>query len=562
MSINVNVGNFIPTNVVEVGNEISADQLAAITSANSPSGLNPFSTASHIHTIANVSGLQTTLDGKAGISHTHTISSISDLQTALDGKASNAHTHTIGNITGLPEALSLKADVTHTHTIANVTGLQTALDGKSAISHLHTGVYAPVTHSHGISDVTGLQTALDGKASTASLNGKLDLAGGTMTGGLVFALNDTDARITFNDGSIQSTASYSKAQSDANMTTVAGWVSTKADLVHTHAISDVTGLQTALNSKLTFPQSWIEGIDIGRTFTISDGVLNWDNGGSTITHPVTGPTAGTFTFNKKISCNVVSGVAGINIGVGGTEAASTNAGDIWVNSGSSYLNFRDGSGNWRYCLVNNQANTIDVSTATSPALRVTQRGAGNALIVEDSTTPDTTSFIVNNAGAVGIGVPSGWAPIGAGVILDVNGSVNINGSLTLPASVPFTPHTINGVTATFQFLTVTGGVANIVSDSTNNVICNIASGAIGPSKQKNIEIGCNGLSGSTTMVKIGSAVSGNTSYVTINGNAYFNSGLSLSGQSVNTHTNAFSIYNREMAITINGQTCYIPYRIA
>lgn len=45
MSISVSVGVMIPTNVVEVGNEITADQLSAITSAlNSPSGANPFLT--------------------------------------------------------------------------------------------------------------------------------------------------------------------------------------------------------------------------------------------------------------------------------------------------------------------------------------------------------------------------------------------------------------------------------------------------------------------------------------------------------------------------------------
>lgn len=45
MSINLSVGVMIPTNVVEVGNEISADQLAAITSAsNVPTAGNPFAT--------------------------------------------------------------------------------------------------------------------------------------------------------------------------------------------------------------------------------------------------------------------------------------------------------------------------------------------------------------------------------------------------------------------------------------------------------------------------------------------------------------------------------------
>ena len=46
MSISVSVGFMIPANVVEVGNEITSDQLAAITSATTPTSANPFLTTS------------------------------------------------------------------------------------------------------------------------------------------------------------------------------------------------------------------------------------------------------------------------------------------------------------------------------------------------------------------------------------------------------------------------------------------------------------------------------------------------------------------------------------
>ena len=48
MSINVSVGFQIPTNVVEVGNEISTQQLGAITSGSSPTSANPFTTVSYV----------------------------------------------------------------------------------------------------------------------------------------------------------------------------------------------------------------------------------------------------------------------------------------------------------------------------------------------------------------------------------------------------------------------------------------------------------------------------------------------------------------------------------
>jgi len=48
MSISVSVGVQIPTNVVEVGNEISSQQLDAITNASTPSAANPMATQSFV----------------------------------------------------------------------------------------------------------------------------------------------------------------------------------------------------------------------------------------------------------------------------------------------------------------------------------------------------------------------------------------------------------------------------------------------------------------------------------------------------------------------------------
>jgi len=50
--------------------------------------------------------------------------------------------------------------------------------------------------------------------------------------------------------------------------------------------------------------------------------------------------------------------------------------------------------------------TVVSMSSTSTALRVTQTGTGNALLVEDSTNPDATPFAVTNAGRVGIGTSS------------------------------------------------------------------------------------------------------------------------------------------------------------
>ena len=80
--------------------------------------------------------------------------SITEGGTSLSSKyAAKSHSHSVSDVTGLQSALNGKAASSHTHAVSDVTGLQDSLDGKAALSH-----------THGMSDVTGLQDALDAKA--------------------------------------------------------------------------------------------------------------------------------------------------------------------------------------------------------------------------------------------------------------------------------------------------------------------------------------------------------------------------------------------------------------
>jgi hypothetical protein len=53
-----------------------------------------------------------------------------------------------------------------------------------------------------------------------------------------------------------------------------------------------------------------------------------------------------------------------------------------------------------------QNSTVINVSSSSDALRITQTGVGNALVVEDSTNPDSTAFVVDTSGNVGIGTSS------------------------------------------------------------------------------------------------------------------------------------------------------------
>lgn len=240
------------------------------------------------HTISTITGLQTALDGKANTSHNHTIANITNLQTTLDGKASTthnhtldslsnttitsivsgeilkwngsawinntlaeagiapvSHTHTIGNITSLQDALDDKSDVGHGHTIANITNLQSTLDGKASSVHTHT-----------IADTTGLQTALDGKSATTHNHTLNSLSNVTITSiatGEILRWNGT-AWVN-------------------NTLAEAGVASTS----HTHSISSVSGLQTALDGKVDDSQV-LTNVPAGAVFTDTVTTINGNTG--------------------------------------------------------------------------------------------------------------------------------------------------------------------------------------------------------------------------------------------------------------------------------------------
>ena len=127
------------------------------------------------------------------------------------------------------------------HIVANIGGLQGFLDGKS-----------PVGHAHTIANVTSLQSTLDGKEPAFSKNTGFNKNFGS-TAGTVCQGNDSRL-------------------SDARTPTA-----------HGHTITNVTGLQTALDGKqatitgATGSFTYVKTVDfVGQTVTT--GTINVSNG--------------------------------------------------------------------------------------------------------------------------------------------------------------------------------------------------------------------------------------------------------------------------------------------
>jgi hypothetical protein len=112
------------------------------------------------------------------------------------------------------------------------------------------------------------------------------------------------------------------------------------------------------------------------------------------------------TFTGKVNHTSVGGLAGVNIGIGGTSTNATVAGDLWIATGGTNLNFRDATGAWRVLATQEQTNAFSTNqiiagSTTSAMLRVSQTGTGEALRIENES-PETTPFVVGSDGRVGI----------------------------------------------------------------------------------------------------------------------------------------------------------------
>jgi len=182
----------------------------------------------------------------------------------------------------------------------------------------------------------------------------------------------------------------------------------------TGTLGNQTDLATALNAKLEVTTA------ASTYFTIASAAGKANLSGAT------------FTGKVNLASLGVSSPS-INLGAQCDSApASATNGDIWIsNAASPKITYRTGGINYNVPALN-QFNTftgqmvINTTSSSTAALRVTQLGTANAIEVEDSTSPDSTRFAVDQFGKVGIGVAPDTT---AALKVDTNGIMFGDGSV-------------------------------------------------------------------------------------------------------------------------------------
>lgn len=160
-------------------------------------------------------------------------SRIPAIEAVLPTKAPLNHFHVESDISGLTSDLASKSPLVHMHAESDITGLTADLAGK-----------APLVHTQDISTINGLTSQLQ------TINNSLILKMPSIIGGVLGNFTSIDVNGNSVDSGY-SAASFALADATWPESSVIGLVSDlagKSPLVHAHAISDVTGLQSQLDN--------------------------------------------------------------------------------------------------------------------------------------------------------------------------------------------------------------------------------------------------------------------------------------------------------------------------
>lgn len=209
-----------------------------------------------------IDALEDIASGKANATHSHAISDVTGLQNALDAK-DDAIEEVKTDVTNMSVAILAEAQKGIDAVQTNLDALEDVVNGKSDSGH-----------GHAISDVTDLQSTLNAKAARTSLD--------SHTSNTTVHITSTE-RTNWGSAYTHSTSAHAPSNAQANVIesikvngtaqtitskAVNITVPTKASDIgaaentHSHAISDITNLQTTLNNAANGIQTNTNSINV------------------------------------------------------------------------------------------------------------------------------------------------------------------------------------------------------------------------------------------------------------------------------------------------------------
>jgi hypothetical protein len=198
---------------------------------------------------------------------------------------------------------------------------------------------------------------------------------------------------------------------------------------------------------------------------------------------------------------------------------------------------------------------VTITSSTGAALFITQTGTGNILTLHDQAA-DTNFVAIDANGKVSTIASEATNGAGFNVAHGVAPTSPVNGDIWTTTSGLFAR--INAGTQQFAALSTNNTFSNASSTYGNSTAAgtiNIGTGATLTATTKAINIGTNGVSGSTTNITLGSATSGATNLITVNGPMTVGNNFTATGLNINIgNLTATAFYNFGTGALVSGAT--------
>lgn len=353
-------------NLQDIVKDSSNDNIYLCVSAHTSTGTTPLSTNADIAKWSLIVDAESASDSAAAAAASETAAAAS--ASSASTSASNASTSATNAATSASTATSQASAAASSASTASTAATNA---GNSATA-------AATSASNASTSASAASTSATNAASSAS-----SASSSASTASTKASEASTSASNAANSANSASSSATSAATSATNASSSASSAATSASTAST-AATNAANSYDAFDDRYLGAKSSAPAVDNDGNALLT-GALYWDTTNTQL-YVWTGSAWNAAAFSAS----------------GAVTSFNTRTGAITLTSG-------DVTGALTYTPASSGTNTftsnqiISVTDNTNAALRVTQLGTGDALLVEDSANPDSSPFVVKNDGKVGIG---------------------------------------------------------------------------------------------------------------------------------------------------------------